>query len=347
MDNKKQKNRPTVEELKHLRKLVIKQYTQSPKITQRQIAKSLGLTPTTVSKWIKQYKESGNIELKLNKRGPKISHRKGLSAEQEKMIRKLIVEKMPDQLKFPFALWSLQAIQSLISEQFKITLSRSTICRYLKKWNFTPQKPIKRAYQRNDIAVQNWLENDFPAIKKQAKAEGAEIFWGDETGIKNNESKGTSYSPKGQTPIQKVNAVYEKINMISAISNQGKMHFMFYNENMNVKLLVEFMKRLIRSSERKVYLILDNLRTHHSKYVQKFLRRTKKFIEVFYLPSYSPDLNPDELVNQDLKANLNNKPFGRAKGKLAQNAKEHMEKISVAPSHIKQLFKAESVKYAS
>ena len=222
-----------------------------------------------------------------------------------------------------------------------------TVGEYLKRWGFTPQKPIKRAYQRNDVAVQNWLENKFPDIKKQAKTEDADIFWGDETGIRNDESKGRSYSPKGKTPVQKVNPVPEKINMISAISNQGKVHFMFYKDTMTVQKLIEFMERIISCNERKVFLILDNLRVHHSKLLDDFLREHATFIKVFHLPSYSPDLNPDEYLNRDLKSNLNNKPLGRAKGKIEEHAKAYMDDVSRNPGHIAKLFHAESVLYAS
>ena len=154
-----------------------------------------------------------------------------------------------------------------------------------------------------------------------AKEENADIFWGDETGIRNDESKGRSYSPRGVTPVQEVNPIPEKINMISAISNHGKIHFMFYEQNMNVDLLTDFMSRIIKANDRKVFLILDNLRVHHSKLLTTFLEENEKSIRVFYLPSYSPDLNPDEFLNRDLKSNLNNKPLGIAKGKIQTHAK--------------------------
>ena len=253
----------------------------------------------------------------------------------------------PDQLKLPFALWTRQAVRLHLKASFGLELPIRTVWEYLKRWGFTPQKPVKRAYPRSDAAVQDWLANKFPVIKKQAKAEDADIFRGDEAGIRNDESKGRSYAPKGSTPVQKVNPVPEKINMISAISNQGKVHFMFYKETMSAQKLIEFMERIIRSNERKVFLILDNLRVHHSKALNDFLVEQAAFIKLFFLPSYSPDLNPDEYLNRDLKANLNNKPLGRATGKIEAHAKDHMESVTHDSERVIRLFHAETVKYAS
>lgn len=340
------KERLSVNELKYARKQAIRLYNGKTKMTQRAIAQAVGVTPTTMGKWLKKYNAGGEGLLRVNKRGPKVSHRKGLTQEQEQKVRHYLVDKMPEQLKFPFSLWTLQAVCALVEQEFKIKLAKSTICRYMKKWNFTPQKPILRAYNRNDSAVANWLADEYPTIKKRAQKENAEILWADETGIKNDEHKSRCYAPEGQTPIAKINPIIEKINMVSAISNQGKLHFMFYSENMTVAVFKDFLRRLINDSQKKIFLIVDNMRVHHAKMLKGFLRRHGKKIQLFFLPSYSPDLNPDEFVNRDLKSNLSNKPLGRAKGQLAKNALEHMERIAKDEEHVKKLFHAESVKYA-
>jgi transposase len=343
---KSQKERLSVDELKYARKQAIRLHNGKIKMTHRAIAQAVGVTPTTIGKWLNRYNAGGESLLRVNKRGPKVSHRKGLTQEQEQKVRRLLIDKMPEQLKFPFSLWTLQAVCALVEQEFQITLTKSTICRYLKKWKFTPQKPVLRAYNRNDAAVSKWLNDEYPAIKKQAQEENAEILWGDETGIRNDEHKSRCYAPEGQTPVAKVNPVIEKINMVSAISNQGKLHFMFYRENMTVAVFKDFLRRLIQDSRRKIFLIVDNMRVHHAKMLKGFLRRHGKEIRMFFLPSYSPDLNPDEFVNRDLKSNLSNKPFGRAKGQIAKNALEHMEKIAKDEERVKRLFHAESVKYA-
>ena len=159
---------------------------------------------------------------------------------------------------------------------------------------------IRRANERNDQRVRIWLEKEYPAIAARARQEKAEIHWKDETGLRSDDAKGRSYVPKGKTPVQYVKAAPEKLNMISTVTNRGLMRFMFYLETMSAQLLIRFLKRLIRSSHKKIFLILDNLRVHHNKLLQEWLTENKAFIEIFYLPSYSPDLNPDELLNRDL-----------------------------------------------
>ena len=239
--------------LEERRKHVIRLYQNGKYKTYKDIAEVAGVHRNTASIWIRNWQKGGSRTLKTQKRGRPIGCCRRLLPHEEAKIRKDIVDHCPDQLKLPFALWTRQAIKLHIKESFGVELPIRTVGEYLKRWNFTPQKPIRRAYQRNDALVQDWLEHKFPAIKKQAKAEDADIFWGDETGIRNDESKGRSYAPCGQTPVQKVNPVPEKINMISAITNQGKIHFMFYKETMSAQKLIEFMGRIIRSNERKVF----------------------------------------------------------------------------------------------
>lgn len=333
--------------LEERRKAVIRLYRSGKYKTYQEISEVTGIHRNTASIWIRNWEKDGNRTLKTKHRGRSLGECRRLLPHEEAQICKDLVDHCPDQLKLPFMLWTRQAIQLQIKSRFGIDLPIRTVGDYLKRWNFTPQKPIKRAYQRNDKAVQDWLTNRFPAIKEQARKENAAIYWGDETGIRNDESKGRSYAPQGETPVVKVNPVLEKINMISAISNQGKVLFMFYKENMTVQLLIEFLKRLVRENDKKVFLVLDNLRVHHSKLLMDFLTEQAAFIKLFYLPSYSPDLNPDEFLNRDLKSNLNNKPLGRARGKIEENAKQHMDSLQTDEEKVKRLFHAESVRYAS
>lgn len=333
--------------LEERRKQAIRLYQSGAFKSYAEISKVVGAHRNTVGKWIRSWQKGGLRILKTKRRGRPLGFGRRLSAHEETQLCKDLVDHCPDQLKLPFSLWTRQAVQLHIKGLLGLELPIRTVGEYLKRWGFTPKKPIKRAYQRNDTVVQEWLQEKFPAIKRQADAEDADIFGGDETGIRNDESKGRSYAPRGITPVQKVNPVPEKINMISAISNQGKVHFMFYKETMSAQTLMEFMERVIRENERKIFLILDNLRVHHSKALNEFLAENVAFIKLFYLPSYSPDLNPDEFLNRDLKANLNNKPLGRAKGKIEEHAQNHMESVAQKPEHISRLFHGDSVKYAS
>ena len=312
-----------------------------------EIAPIVGVHRLTVGIWIKDWRKGGLAALKVNSSGRPVGSGRKLFPHEEREIKKALIDKCPDPLKRPFALWTRQAVQLLIKQKFSIEMSLQGIGDYLNRWGFTPQKPIRRAYERNDAKVQRWMTEEYPAIALNARKEGAEIHWGDETGLRSDDVNGRAYAPKGQTPVQRVKGTPEKLNMISTITNQGKVRFMFYQETMTANLLITFMKRLIRSTERKVVLILDNLKVHHGKAVQAWLMENKAFIEVFYLPSYSPDLNPDELLNSDLKSNLSKKPETKRKGELKLNAQNHMRSIQKKPQHIKNLFQAECVKYAS
>ena len=236
----------------------------------------------------------------------------------------MIVDKMPDQHKLSFALWTRKAVQELIEREFGLKLGINTVGDYLRSWGFTPQKPKKLAYEQCPKKVQKWLDEEYPVIKKKAKEENAEIHWGDETGVKNNCNHGRSYAPKGKTPVKKKMGKRLSLNMISSITNQGKVEFMIYSDSMDADKFITFIRQLIKSSSKKVYLIVDNLRVHHAKIVKAWLEEHKDEVEVFYLPSYSPEMNPDEYLNCDLKQGLSNKRMPKTKEDLTQNVNEHM-----------------------
>lgn len=317
------------------------------KHTYSSIAKLLGVTRQTVKKWIEVWENGGTKALIPKRRGRRTGTCRDLREQQEKEIKALIIDTCPDQLKLDFALWTRGAVQMLVREKTGNIIPIRTIGHYLARWGFTPQKPIRHAYARDEAKVKEWKETEYPQIVKRAKLENAEINWGDETGIRSDNVVGRCYAPCGKTPIQRVKGKPEKINMISAITNQGKVRFMFYHDTMDAAMLIRFMMRLIRDAKRKVYLILDNLRVHHSRSLAPWLERHKSEIELFYLPSYSPDLNPDERMNSDLKSALSKKPDSRAKGKMEKNALAHMRSVQKRPHHIKRFFHDPRIFYAS
>ena len=199
-------------------------------------------------------------------------------------MKRAIADKTPDQLKFPFALWTRQAVKELIKQLCCIDMPIRTVGEYLKRWGFTPQKPLRRAYEQNPKLVKQWLDEEYPAIVAAAKKEEAEIHWGDETGLCNDSQHGRSYTPKGKTPAIRVNAKRERINLISSITNQGKVRFVIYTKAMKTQTFIKFCKRLIKDAGRKIYLILDNLRVHHSHVVKDWIQAHKDEIQSFFLP---------------------------------------------------------------
>ena len=285
--------------------------------------------------------------LKPKDRGREPGNGRSLSPDQEDHIRKLIVEKRPEQLKMDFALWTRAAVSELIARECGIRLCVRAVGNYLKRWGFTPQKPIKRAYERRPEAIKKWLDGDYPAIAERAKAEDGEIHWGDETALVNTDVRGRSYAPKGQTPVTAAPGRRQKLSMISTVTNQGKARWMIIDGNFDAEKLIEFLEALIKDAVRKIFLILDNLRAHHSKLVKAWLEERKDRIEVFYLPSYAPELNPDERLNADMKHAISTKVPVRTKAKLKAASEEHMGLIGQSPDRVRAYFQDPPVKYAA
>ena len=253
------------------------------------VGEIVGVHRHAVSKWWKTYKKEGSKGLKPRKRGRRMGEHRNLTPKQEKEIQTLICDKVPEQMKLAFALWTRRAVKEVIKLRTGQDMPIRTVGEYLRRWGFTPQKPIRQAYEQCPKKVRKWLSEEYPKITKQAKREDAEIHWGDETGIRNNSQHGRSYSPRGQTPVIRLSAKRITTNMISTVTNQGKVRFMIYEGTMNAKCLIRFLRQLIKSAKKKIFLILDNLRVHHAKVVKVWLEKdeNKKKIEVFYLPSYS------------------------------------------------------------
>lgn len=295
----------------------------------------------------KAYAENGIEGIKPRHQGRKHGEKRILTPDQEKEIQQIIVDKDPMQLKFKECMWTRNNIRQLIKEKYGIDMKLSTLGYYLARWGFSVQRPVKRAYKQDQEKIDKWLNEEFPGITERAKCEDAEIFFGDETNIQNTANYMKGYAPKGKTPVVRVEAKKIKINMISAISKRGKLRFMLYKDNMNSARLIDFMGRLIRDVKKKVFLILDNLRVHYSKNVQKWLKKHKERIEVFYLPPYSPEYNPDELVNSDLKRAVAQKSSPRSEDELEHNVRSHLKKLQLSSHIISSFFHAEHTKYAA
>jgi transposase len=270
-----------------------------------------------------------------------------LSAAEESEVQRLIQDRTPDQLKMDYALWSRQAVGELIEVRYGIRLQVRTVGKYLKRWGYTPQRPLKKAYEQSPVAVGKWLEEQYPAIAKRAKTEGAEIHWGDETGLRSDDVRGRGYAPKGQTPVLRIKSRREGLSVISTVTNKGEMRWKIFSGALNAKLLIDFLKRLTRQAGRKLFLILDNLRVHHSKPVKQWLVENTDKIEVFYLPSYSPELNPDELLNADLKQRVTTAAPARNKRTLTRSASSALRSIQKQPQRIQNYFLHKDVSYAA
>lgn len=314
--------------------------------TGKEIAKLLDVSEGHVSGVKKAYNAGGIAAIKQQKRGRRTGTKRLLTPEQEKEIQKIIVDKTPEQLRCKECMWSRNNIRSLILQKYKIDIPLSTLGYYLQRWGFSVQRPTKRAYKQDEEQVKSWVEKEFPGISERAKEENAEIFFGDETGLQNQATCLRGYAPIGKTPVVRTESKHIKINMLSAISNRGKLRFMLYKDNMNADKLIDFMRRLVHDSMKKVFLILDNLRVHHAKKVTAWLVKHRDDIEVFFLPPYAPEYNPDELLNSDLKRGISKRPSPRSDNELEHNVRSHLKTVQLHPEKIQAFFASKTTCYA-
>ena len=317
--------------------------------SQAEGAEAVGVSRQTVNQWLKRHAKTGEDGL-LDGRRVSARKRKGkgkLTAAEAGRVQLWIRDKCPDQLKLPYVLWTAGIVQELIRRRLGKNLALSTVQLYLKRWNFTPQKPLRRATQRSPEAIRRWLETTYPKIARRAKREKALIYWGDETGISNQDQVGRSYAPKGQTPVVRLTAKKISTSMISAVNNQGLMRFMCYKGALNAGLFIMFLRRLIKTAAKKVFLIVDKLRVHHAVKVSEWVGAHKDEIELFFLPAYAPEYNPDEYLNNDLKQRMKNLPRPNSQEELVQTTTSVLRSLQRRPDRVSSYFRHKDVRYAA
>lgn len=308
------------------------------------IVRSLGFARATIYNWLARYREGGKEGLKAQ---PLSGRPTKLNGRQIQWIYKTIVGKNPTQLKFEYALWTRRMIGDLIKDKYKQRLSDVSVGRLLKKLGLTPQKPLMRAYQQDEEAVRRWLEEEYPRIKEMAKREKADIYFCDEASVRSDYHAGTTWAPKGQTPIVKTTGARFGVNMISAISPKGALRFMVVDGKMNGVRFCEFLKRLIHNAAYPIFLVLDGHPVHRSKMVKKFAASTEGKLKLFYLPGYSPELNPDELVWNDLKHHNIGRRIITGPDQLKRLVISHLRALQKMPEKIKAFFLEKNVRYAA
>jgi len=316
-------------------------------MTQESAGELCGMSVVTVWKIQKLHARGGLKAIVVRKTGRPVGKGRRLTSEQERDAQKVIADRTPDQLKLPYALWNRQAVRQMIEKRYERKLSVRAVGLYLERWGFTPQKPLHKAYEQQPAAVRRWQEQEYPALKSRAAREGADIHWGDETGLRSDDVRGRSYSPQGKTPVVRIRQVRHGCSVISTVTNKGQMRWMVFKGALNARILVGFLGRLIKGAARKIFLIVDNLRVHHSKPVKEWVERHSEAIELFFLPSYSPELNPVELANADLKHAVTTHAPARKKGQLERVASAHLRSLQRDPLRIIGFFQKDTVKYAA
>jgi len=311
------------------------------------IGETVGVHWATVLGWWNRFEAGGLEALAAQRRGRRPGTQRRLTPVQERTLQRLIADKTPDQLRMPFVLWTRAAIGELIRQRYGVRLPVRTIGHYLKRWGFTPQKPLKRAYEQRPEAIQRWLTHAYPAIKARARREDAEIHWGDETSLSTSDARGRGFAPRGQTPVLRVVSQRKAVSFLSTVTNQGKVRFMVLHRPLSAPLLIRFLRRLTRDTQRKVFLILDNLNVHKAAQVRAWVDAHRDAIAVFYLPPYAPELNPDEYLNGDLKLGVAARAPARTKPELTHAAKSHLRTLQRRPDRVRRFFEHPRVTYAA
>lgn len=307
------------------------------------VAMALGVSRQAVGRWMRSARSGNGLAPKQRGR-PK---GRMLELTQARWVIQRIVEHLPDELDLPFSLWTREAVRMLVEKQFRSTLSVWTIGRLLRDWGFSPQKPSRRAYERNPERVRAWLEEEYPSLRERARREKALILWEDEMGIRSDSQVGRTYAVKGKTPIVPVTGRRFSCNMLSGITNKGKLYFMVFCETFTGTVFLIFIKRLVRQVKKKVFLIVDAHPAHRSKEAKEFLATHQRHIVLFFLPPYSPDLNPTEFLNNDVKANTIRKTRPRTQEQMVSNLRKYLRSKQRTPHKVRKFFHAKTVRYAA
>jgi transposase len=313
---------------------------ESPEI----IAKTLGYHRSAVYQWLKRYEVAGFEGLKYQKipgKQPK------LTKAQKQKVFDLVTSKNPLQLKFAFALWTRAMVKDLIQDQFAISLSEVSVGRLLRELGLTPQRPLRRAYQQNPERVERWLKDEYPAIQAEAKAAKATIYFGDEAGVRSDYHSGTTWAPKGQTPVVRTTGARHSLNLVSAISAKGSMRFMTVKGKMTADRFIEFLGRLLKNQSTPVFLIVDGHPVHRSAQVRNFVESTEGRLKLFHLPAYSPELNPDEQVWNQLKNHRIGKMAIKSLDDMVDKVSSALRSIQRSPALIKSFFRHKECCYAA
>lgn len=303
---------------------------QSPEI----VAPVLGISRGTIYGWLARYRSGGWSALDAKKRG---GRKPKLDGKAMRWIYQTVTQKNPLQLQFTFALWNAKMVRHLIEQRFGEKLSKASVCRLLNQLGLTPQRPE---------AVQRWLDEEYPRIRRLAQKRKAMIFFGDEAGVRSDHHAGTTWAIRGETPVVSSTGARFGLSLLSAVSAQGELRFMTTNGRVGAKVFVEFLKRLIHNADRAIFLIVDGHPEHKAKAVSKFVESTQGRLQLFHLPPYSPELNPDERVWNDLKNNTVGRQRIDSPKQLHKAVISHLRFVQKSPDRVRSNFQNETTKYA-
>lgn len=338
-DDARQLDHKTLEALR-LRAVRLVQNGESPEV----VGKALGLNRTTIYDWLAKYRSGGYDALKSR---PTPGAKPKLDGKKLKWVFDVVTQKNPRQMRFEFALWTREMVQELITTKYKIKLSLKSIGKLLAQLGLTCQKPLYKAIQQDASLVQSWLKKVYPTIKRRALKEKADVFFGDAAHIRSDHHAARTLGRKGQTPVVTSTGSRFGLSLISAITSKGHTRFMVVEGGVDSEVFIKFLKRLLTGAKRKIFLIVDNGAAHKSKKTNEFVESQKDHLELFYLPPYSPELNPDELVWNHLKTHTTGRSTVSDKNDFKKKVTRSMKSLQKNRDKIKSFFGKESLRSAA
>jgi transposase len=315
--------------------------------TQAEVADLLGLARETVSRWWSAYADSGEDALPGDRTGRPVGSGRTLNDGQAAWLRSILVTRQPEELGIPSPLWTRQAVRELIRKEYAIDMPVRTVGEYLKRWGFTPKVPRRHSRDQDPEEVRRWLDEEYPAIERRAAREGAEILWCDETGAAADHLPSRGYSPQGSRSTMEVPDSHIRMNTVAAISNEGSVHFMTHKESMDSALFITFLERLLGEVEGKIFLIADRLPGHVSAATKAWVAEHRERLELFCLPTYAPELNPEEYLNNDMKGSINTTGLPDHKEELRSRIAAFMVRLKHLPEKVRNYFLHPCVEYAA
>lgn len=307
------------------------------------VAAAYGVNERSVYRWLADFANGGQNALlakPIPGRPPKVN------AEEMRWLAQAVRDNTPLQFKFEFGLWTLSLIAALIERQFGKKLALSGVSRIMKLLGFTVQKPLYQAWQQDATLVRQWEFETYPAIRAEARTVGATLYFADESGIRSDYHTGTTWAPQGCTPVVEATGRRFSLNMISAVSAQGEFRFMVHDGAVTAVVFREFLTRLMHGAREPVFLVVDGHPIHKAKRVQDFVKAHKGRLKLFYLPPYSPHLNPDEQVWAHVKRSVS-KRLVQSKDEMKRLAIGALRRIQKLPALVSSFFRQPECQYAS